>query len=156
AGCARLVEHQRTLAAALDRRAMDLPNYLLEDCRADLVAAVQGGAPRIERVPKGPWTLFLEALAHTFGNLNRVRQPVGAAALIAIGFFAARLFNSMPAFAPGANLGGVASSPDDAYSTVRSVQRDDSGGVVISYDETRRRMIKGSMTDPNVQRLLVA
>jgi hypothetical protein len=155
AACASRVEQQRTVAAALDRRAMDLPHCLLEDCRADLMAAVQGGAPR-ERVLKGPWTLFLEALAHTLGNLNRVRQPVGAVALIAIGFFGARLCSTIPGFASGANLGSVFTPGEDIYSTVRSVQPDDSGSVVISYDETRRRMLKGSMNDPNVQRLLVA
>ena len=156
AACAGLVEQQRTLAAALDRRALDLPHYLLEDCRADLMAAVHGGAPRAERVPKGPWTLFLEALTHTFGNLTRLRQPVGAFALVAIGFFAARLLNTLPIFTPGANLASVLTPSDEVYSTVRSVQPDESGGVVISYDETHRRMIKGAMNDANVQRLLVA
>jgi HEAT repeat protein len=114
----------------------------------------------VERGSKSPWTLFLEALGYTFGNLNRLRQPVGAFALVAIGFFAARLMGSLPVFTSpakgGTNLASVLGPSDDAYSTVRSVQPDGSGGVVISYDETRRRMVKGNMNDADVQRLLVA
>ena len=159
--CAGVMEQQRTLGMALDRRAVEAPGHLLDDCRADLLAAIQGGAPSMERGPKGPWTLFLEALGHTFGNLIRLRQPVGAMALIAIGFFAARLVNRFPQFVPGAstpgaNVASILSPTDEVYSTVRSVQPDSAGGVVISFDETHRRVMKGSMDDTNIQRLLLA
>jgi hypothetical protein len=155
AGCTRVMEQQRLLATGLDRRAVEVPTHLLEDCRADLMAAVQGGAPRAEQAPKGPWTLFLEALAHTFGNLNRMRQPVGAVALIAIGFFAARLSSTLPSGA-GAVIGSTPNSPEEPYATVRSVQPDSAGGVTIAFDETRRRSVKGNMNDSNIQRLLLA
>ena len=46
AGCVRHMEQQRALALALDQRRLAVPPVLLEDCRADLMAAVQGGAPR--------------------------------------------------------------------------------------------------------------
>jgi hypothetical protein len=36
------------------------------------------------------------------------------------------------------------------------VQPDNAGGVVISFDETRRCSAKGSMKDANIQRLLLA
>jgi hypothetical protein len=151
-GCGQVMEQQRLLAAALDRRAVEVPVHLLEDCRADLMAAVQGGMPIAAGAAKGPWTLFLEALGHTFGNLNRMRQPVGAVALIAIGFFAARLSSTLPGGDPVLKLG----ANDDAYSTVRSVQPDNAGGVTIAFDETRRRSIKGKMDDANIQRMLLA
>lgn len=154
--CARGMEQQRLLAAALDRRLAEAPSYLLEDCRADLMAAVHGGAPRQERSrpTKGPWALFLEALAHSFGNLNRLRQPIGAVALIAIGFFGARLAN----VGQSAARDPVSNAPDDAYSTVRSVQSDPehAGSVVITFDETRRRQARGRMEDPKIQQMLVA
>jgi len=159
--CTAGMEQQRLLAAALDRRLADAPSYLLEDCRADLMAAVHGGAPRASRsqVSKGPWTLFLEAMAHSFGNLNRLRQPIGAVALIAIGFFGARLSMTGPGSAiPGANEMGVGGVPEEPYHTVRSVQSDPqhAGAVVITFDETRRRQKVGRMDDPDIQRLLVA
>src|SRR4051812_43995733 len=76
AACSREMDQQRALAGALDRRQEAVPPPLLENCRVDLLAAIQGGAPRRQRSPKGPWTLFLEAVAATFANMTRFRQPV--------------------------------------------------------------------------------
>jgi hypothetical protein len=152
--CNTDLTRQRTLAAALDRRQLLPRPMLLEDCRSDLMAAIQGGAPRLEPVTKGPWRLFLDAMSASLGNMARLRQPVGAMALIAIGFFAARLSNT--ASPSGSLLSSLASPTDDVYSTVRSVQPDSAGGVSISLDETHKRVIKGSMNDSNIQRLLLA
>jgi hypothetical protein len=87
-------------------------------------------------------------MGHTFGNLGRLRQPIGAVALVAIGFFAARLANKVGAAPP--------SPPSDIYSTVRSVQPDATGGVTIAYDETRRQLKRGPLNDPEIRRLLLA
>ena len=153
--CTADLARQRALAAALDSRQMLPRPMLLEDCRSDLMAAIQGGAPRTEASAKGPWRLFLDAMSSSLGNMGRLRQPVGAMALIAIGFFAARLSN--PSSSPsGSLLSSLASPTDDVYSTVRSVQPDNAGGVSISLDETRKRVVKGSMNDGNIQRLLLA
>ena len=156
--CAREVARQRTLAAALDRRQVLAPPMLLDDCRSDLMAAVQGGAPRVAPPVKGAWRLFLDAVAASWSvsGVARLRQPIVALALIAIGFFAARLVNTAAPSATGALLTSLTSPTDDVYSTVRSVQPDNSGGVAISLDETRRKVVKGSMSDGNIQRLLLA
>lgn len=162
--CNREMEKQRAFAAAADKMHLAPPHTLLEDCRADLMAAIQGGAPRVSRPEKGPWTLFLEAIGLTFHGTERYRQPVGAVALVLIGFFAARY--------TGAGMGPLAISPsnsnvpmannaslgpgDDVFSTVRSVQPDASGRVQIALDETRRRVISGHLGDPNIQKFLVA
>lgn len=163
AACARQMETERAMAAALDRRRAVPPPMLLEDCRLDLMAAIQGGAPRAVRTPKGPWTLFLEAIGFTFNGFARYRQPVSAVALVAIGFFAARYTGAgMGNFAitPSGGRAPVATSasfsPDDVFSTVRSVQPDAGGRVQIAFDETRRRVISGNVSDPNIQRFLVA
>jgi hypothetical protein len=152
--CRRELAQQRALATALDDRQITPGATLLEDCRADLAAAIQGGAPRVERVKKGPWRLFLDALAASFGNMGRLRQPVGAVALVAIGFFASRLTTTPSG--TGHALNALASPSDDVFATVRSVQPDSTGGVSISFDETRRKVVKGSMNDSNIQRLLLA
>ena len=160
AGCAREMERQRTLAAALDKRQAPVPLLLLEDCRADLLAAIQGGAPRAEPTSKGPWRLFLDAVSASFSGMGRMRQPIGALALVAIGFFAARLSNtaapSGSPSSPSSPLSSLTSPTDDIYSTVRSVQPDSAGGVSIALDETRRKVVKGRMDDSNIQRLLLA
>jgi hypothetical protein len=152
------VARQRTLAAALDQRQVVAPPLLLDDCRSDLMAAIQGGAPRVAPPVKGAWRLFLDAVAASWSGsgMARLRQPIGALALLAIGFFAARLLNTSAPSTTGALLTSLTSPTDDVYSTVRSVQPDNSGGVAISLDETRRKVVKGRMSDGNIQRLLLA
>ena len=55
AACSREMDRQRALAAAFDSRQAAVPPHLLESCRADLMAAIQGGAPRTARpAQKGP------------------------------------------------------------------------------------------------------
>jgi hypothetical protein len=154
--CTREMAQQRALAAALDRRQVVAAPMLLEDCRSDLMAAIQGGAPRVETSVKRAWRLFLDAMAASLGGIAHLRQPVGALALLAIGFFAARLINTAAPSTTGALLSSLTSPTDDVYSTVRSVQPDNAGGVAISLDETRRKVVKGSMSDGNIQRLLLA
>jgi anti-sigma factor RsiW len=163
AGCALEMERQRMLAAALDRRSLAPRPFLLEDCRADLMAAIQGGAPRLEKPARGAWKLFLEAMGASLAGLDRLRRPVGALALIALGFLAARmttgLTNGLPTGLPtGSALPATSAGfvPEEALSTVRSVRPDPSGHVEIAFDETRRRVVSGRMDDSNIQRLLLA
>jgi hypothetical protein len=163
--CTREMAQQRALAAALDKRQVVAAPMLLEDCRSDLMAAIQGGAPHVDPSAKRAWRLFLDAMAASLSGaplsgmlsgIARLRQPLGALALLAIGFFAARLINTAAPSATGALLSSVTSPTDDVYSTVRSVQPDNSGGVAISLDETRRKVVKGRMDNANIQRLLLA
>jgi hypothetical protein len=159
--CTLELVQQRALAAALDRRKLVAAPALLDDCRSDLMAAIQGGAPRATRTMKGPWRLFLDAMAASFtgaplSGIARLRQPIGALALIAIGFFGARLIHTSAPSGTGGLLSSVTSPTDEVYSTVRSVQPDNSGGVAISLDETHRRVVTGNMNAPNIQRLLLA
>ncbi len=150
--CTRVMDRQRALAGALDRRQAETPPALLEECRADLIAAIQGGASRAGNRVKGPWTLFLEAMSATLAGFSRFRQPVGALALIAIGFFAARFTGTTPSASPS-----PANAPsDDVFATVRSIQPESAGKVQIAFDETRRRTVSGSPDSPNIQRLLLA
>ncbi len=155
--CSQEMDRQRGIAAALDGRRLEAPPVLLRECRADLLAAIAGGAPRSARPDKNPWTLFLEALGFTMYGMGRYRQPVGALALIAMGFFAARFTGVWTTLqrGPGAlTTAGIAS--DNVFSTVRSVQPDASGHVQIVLDETRRRVVSGGMDDQNIQRFLLA
>jgi HEAT repeats/Putative zinc-finger len=153
--CSGALDRQRELAAALDRRRVEVPPLLLEECRADLLAAIRGGAPRVETKAKGPWTLFLEAMGATFTGLTRFRQPAGALALLAVGFFSARFLGTTPTPSPTPTAANQ-STPDETYATVRSVQADNAGHVQIAFDETRRRTVSGAPDNPNIRRLLLA
>ncbi|HLI84293.1 MAG TPA: HEAT repeat domain-containing protein [Bryobacteraceae bacterium] len=150
--CAREMERQRAFAAALAGRQIEPPAAFLEECRHALWSSIDAGAA-VERPdwraeapapPKaGPWRLFLEALADTFSGLERFRVPVGAAAMLALGFVAARVTTPTTTAEP-------------AFHAVRSVEPDGSGHVAISLDEIRRRTVTGSMDDRNIQQLLLA
>lgn len=159
AACAAELDKQRKFAAAFDHIEAPLPAPLLDDCRADLMAAIAGGAPRAMAPQKGPWTLFVEAMASTFSGLGRLRQPIGATALVALGFMAAKI---TPGFLPGFSFGGshpgvttASMGGDDVFSTVRSVQPDRNGRVQIAFDETRRRVVEGTLKDQAIQQLLL-
>jgi anti-sigma factor RsiW len=146
--CAAQMEQQRALALAFDRRQAELPAALLDDCRDDLMAAIAGGAPRQVKVTKGPWALFLEAMGATFASFGRVRQPLGALALIALGFLAARF--------TGASGSTVSNVPTDRVATVRDVKAENDGTVRIRFDETSQHEVAGRLEDPNIQRLILA
>ena len=153
----RDLEQQRALAAALDRRQAAVPPMLLRRLPRRPDGRDSGRRPARGALtgPKGPWTLFLEAIAATFTGFGRFRQPIGALALVALGFFAARFTGSHAPTRPSPSP--VRASPsDDVFATVRSVQPDSAGSVQIAFDETRRRVVTGSMEDQNIQRLLLA
>ena len=147
--CREEAERQRSLAAALDRRQLDIPPLLLEECRGDLMAAIAGGAPRQVKPAKGPWALFVDAMGATFAGFGRLRQPLGALALIALGYVAARYSTS-----GGATLSTLPA--DNVYANVTAVKAVSDGKVEISFDETSRRQLTGRLDDPGIQRLLAA
>jgi len=147
AACGREMEGMASLAGALGRRQAEVPEFLLEECRADLRVAIQGAPRRAGGPAKGPWTLFLEAMGATFSGFARWRMPVGAVALLAIGFLGARY--------SGAGRTWWRPADDNPIATVRSVQADGTGGVQIAFDETQRKVISGRTNAPEIQRLLL-
>jgi hypothetical protein len=146
--CASQMEQQRALAVAFDRRLAEIPPPLLDECREDLMAAIAGGAPRQVKASKGPWTLFLEALSASFAGFGRMRQPVGALLLFALGYLVARYS------APGNPQ--VAGVPSNMRYNVRAVNAGSDGQVRLTLDETRRREITGRMEDPNIRQYILA
>lgn len=146
--CRSEVERQRRLAAALDAREMPLPEGLLAECRHELMRAVyRGEAPALPR-RAGVWPAFREGFSALFASLSSVRVPAGAVALIALGWFAARL--TMP-------TERIPVEPADVvYSTIRSIRPAAAGRVEIAVDETRRRVVSGPLEDGDIRRLLLA
>ena len=150
APCQAEMERQRALAAALDSHALVPDSALLAECRHDLARAIyREEAPAVRRRTSDPWGLFREAFSSLWHPGIRFVQPAGALAMVALGFFAARLV-------PSLHVSGEPISEGSIVSSIRSVQPDNTGRVQISLDETHRRVISGRLDDQNIRRLLLA
>jgi anti-sigma factor RsiW len=143
--CRAELEVHRRLHAAVDLARVEPAAPLLLDCRRRLFEAAFDDAQAHPRSGWSRWLPVWRPLAYGWG------LPAGALALLAVGFFSARLtmHESGAAF-----LGGPAAEP--VMATVRSVQPDASGQVQISFDETRRRLVTGSVGDGQIEKLLLS
>ena len=129
------------LHAELDAVRLTPPPDLLAQCRRELFHS-----PAIERRPSA-WMNFAASMRAYWS----VARPLGATALVALGFFASRLTTHDGGLANQASVLG-----EPIVSTIRSVRPDASGHVQISLDETRRRLVSGSLNDANIERLMLA
>jgi len=132
--CSAALQRHKILHRGFDALRLSAPPHLLVECREALFTA--------RPVRKKPpfWMEFTGML-----------RPAGALALVAMGFFGSRLTMREPSAVNVASLAG-----EPVFSTIRSVQPDSSGHVQISLDETRRRLVTGSLTDANIERLMLA
>jgi anti-sigma factor RsiW len=139
--CRHELARHRAFLELIDQREDVTDASLLSVCRVGLRNALHEDAkPAHQR-----WLESLRSFAH-FDIPFRI--PVGAMALIALGFFGAR-------FTP-ARFGGVqAGLAEPMFSSVRSVEPEASGKVQIAVDEVRRHVVTGTLQDPAIQGLLL-
>ena len=137
------LERHRAFLDALDARAEATDGALLASCRADLRARIQSQNTR----GRG----WLERLFEVSRWHISLRIPVGAMALVALGWFARPLRSA--AFRRGSGGEDVA---QPMFSSVRSVEAKGSGSVQIAVDDIRRRVLSGSLDDPHIQALLLS
>ncbi len=141
-GCRAELEALQRVHRTLAERELEPPAGLLVRCRQDLERRVELAAP----ARAGWWA----RLRHPFaGGWQWAFRPVGAVALVALGFFGARW--TAPQAAPTAQNGG-----GDVILRVRYLQPDPSGRVQIVVEETRQRVLAGNPEDEPIQRLLLA
>jgi hypothetical protein len=149
--CAYELKRYKAFSAALNAREIPVPPNLLAECRHALLQNLESARSVPATVPG-----FLGSMRHALQTLMnssvRLRVPVGAMALVAVGYFGAHV---LP-YGVGNGFGGfnTASFVPDT-SNVRSVQSESGGRVQISLDETRRRVISGRCDDQNIKRLLL-
>lgn len=149
--CQKELARHRKFLDLLDERDPIVDAGLLVECRNNLSRAVRQQAA-IDSTHSAGWrgwqrvTDYLRDLSHTHIPF---RIPVGAMALIAIGFFGAR-------YTPE-KFGGVREAmAAPMFSSVSSVEPNASGQVQIAVDQTRRRVVYGTPQDPSIQELLVS
>jgi HEAT repeats/Putative zinc-finger len=141
--CAQELARHRAFLELLDERENDSAAALLTACRADLRRQLS-----VEPAKGGGWGWF-ENL-RSFSQIHiPLRIPVGAMALVALGWFGAR-------YTPE-RFGGVrADLAPPMFSNVQSVQPDNSGKVQIAVDDVQRHVVSGTLDDPRIQQLLLS
>jgi len=144
--CAGDVERYRAFAQALNESEMEPSLGLLAECRQLLAARVG----EIER-PAPALSWWQELPRRILGSHIDLRVPAGAVALVAVGWFAAKLSPALTGMAQSTGF-----SQSGMTSMVRSVEPDASGRVQIAVDDVHRRVVSGGVDDEKIKRLLLA
>ena len=142
--CSKDLEMQRDFARNLNEHELEPSLDLLVECRRSLTVELK--RQEAASVPAGLHAVW----NRIFGfPVNRFRIPAGAIAVFALGWFAART-PQLNAVLPGA------AQQAGLISTVRSIEPDRSGRIMISVDDTQRRVISGGLEDDKIRQLLLA
>lgn len=138
--CQDELARYRAFLDILDERDDVTEPALLTTCRADLRRQLSAQRER---------SSWLDSL-RSFSQFHiPFRIPVGAMALLAIGYFGAR-------YTPE-KFGGIrAGLMQPMFSNVQSVEPGDSGKIQIAVDEVQRRVVSGNLEDPRIQQLLLS
>lgn len=139
------LEHMGSL---LDSSEPALPPGLLARCRRDLSASIEQ-----ERQGHSPMAAFRAFWSRWVVSPPMWMRPVGALAMLAVGFFGARF---VPTHSPALAQMGVPQDPPPVISKVRLVNPDETGQVRVQYDEVRQRELRGHLDDDRIRRLLLA
>ncbi len=147
AACREELARQRLFLERLDEREEVADMALLTACRADLRRQLAG-----EETKRSGNSWFGWNWADSLRGFSRLhiplRIPVGAMALVALGWFGAR-------YTPE-KFGGIrAGLTGPMFSTVQSVEPAAPGKVRIAVDEVQRRVVDGNMEDPQIQEMLM-
>jgi hypothetical protein len=130
--------------SALDQSEAEVPADLLSRCRRDLHA--QLSESRKPRLSLGnlwrKWFVHPPAWA----------KPIGALAMLAVGFLGARLIPETSVLSRFTGAHGQA----PVVRRVRFVNPDPGGAVRVRYDEVRQREMSGSLDDDRIRQLLLS
>jgi HEAT repeat protein/putative zinc finger protein len=146
AACREAVADLKALFKSVDAAEMLPSQSLLDECRDDLRLRLA----HAERGRSNWWDKLRQGFTVHFHFAPAFMQPAGAIAMLVVGFMAARML-------PNLNLAPIhgASVADPVTSRVRYVEPGPSGQVQIVVDETRQRILSGTLEDQSIQRLLL-
>ncbi len=144
--CRDALAHEKALFKSLDAAEITPSAELLAECRAELRQRLM----HVEPDRASFWDKIRQGFTIHFHFAPGIMQPIGAIAMLLIGFFAARM-------TPSAFFGSMnsASLVEPATSRVRYVEPAGPGKVQIVVDETRQRTLAGNLDDQSIQRLLL-
>lgn len=138
AECRAELEYERALQGAADLVSDEPSPELLAACRRELERRLAA-----EAVSPSPWARLRRWLRESAPYRPALR-PLGAMALIAIGFVGARLWDATTANA------------QPTWTRVRSLQPDTQGGVRLVLEDVRQRNVTARLEDERVRQMLLA
>lgn len=147
--CGNELAREEKMHRALDRRELEPSPFFLRSCRDQLATAIEA-----ERTHAPRYRTWWQGLTAAFGGSAfsfSFAKPVGALALVALGFFSAQM-TPLGRNLPFQSAGLV----DPSNSKVRFVEAGPQGGVQLVVDETRQRVISGRVDDSRIRALLLA
>jgi hypothetical protein len=144
--CQQELKRHRAFLDVLEQREGMAEGALLAGCRADLRR--QLGAEAASPGIRGHWSWYDSLRSFSRFHIP-LRVPVGAMALVALGWFGAR-------YTPEKFGGLRAGLTQPMFSSVQSVEPGASGKIQIAVDEVQRRVVSGSLADPRIQELLLS
>jgi hypothetical protein len=149
AECRTALERERSLHAAFDGVAVEPAASLLRECRAELAAALHlERASRMEQAPRaGWWDRFAGMLAGP-----SILRPVGAVALVALGFLGARVMPQLNLRLGESLLTGTSQA---GIERVSDVETQTDGSVRIVLDETQQKTVSGNLDNQRIRTLLL-
>jgi hypothetical protein len=148
AACRAEFELGKALHSALDERELDLSPFLLRRSRDQMTAALE--AERAHALRHSSWLDGVKSAFRATHWMPTFAKPAGALALLALGFFGARL---TPLVSSGGMQAGLL---DPTNSRVRYVEPGPQGRVQLVVDETRQRVISGRVDDSRIRALLLS
>jgi hypothetical protein len=153
AACRQTLAREKAMFAALDAVELVPTPEALAESRAELRGRLALATRGLRTSPthgSGFWDKVREGFTIHFHFAPGIAQVAGAAAMLALGFLTARV-------APNSFLGNWRSAGmvEPATSRVRYVEPVSPGRVQIVLDETRQRVLSGSVDDQAIQRLLL-
>ena len=147
ASCRQELDKLKAVLKAFDAVKLEIPPAALTEARQRLGETLAHEAP----VRPNFWDRMRQAFTIRAGPVPAGLQPVGALALVMMGFFGAR---AIPQSAT--SRFDAAGLTEPLASRVKYVEPEGPGKVLIILEETRQKTLRGNLADKSIQRLLLA
>ncbi|MBI3679848.1 MAG: HEAT repeat domain-containing protein [Acidobacteria bacterium] len=136
--CRRELELERAMHRAMDRREHQFSPEFQAACRRELLSRIAA-----EALPRG-WMDRAKQWARRNVYWPAILRPAAALALVALGFFGARVWEAARA------------SSEPASWRVRNLAPNPEGGVQLELEQVRQRTMTGRVDDEKIRQMLLA